>query len=162
MGTWGFGIESDDFVQDVVGDFKDRLKEGASLKDATESLLSRYAGSADDPGDGPLLWLAIAHRQWTHGTIAPAVLGKVVEDFEDGAGLESWEDESPAVLEKRRQRLASCIEKIQSPNPKPSPRPKLIVRKPIFERGDCLSVQMDDGTYDGLLPGYHGQRGIGR
>jgi hypothetical protein len=151
VGTWGFGVEDDDFVADVVGVFKDQLKQGASVGAATESVLSSYANSAADADDGPLLWLAVAHCQWTYGTVAPAVLERVVRDIETGAGLDRWAGESPAVLQKRRQRLASFVEKIQRPNPKPSPIPKLVVRKPIFQRGDCLSVQMDDGTYTAAI-----------
>lgn len=165
MGTWGFGIESDDVVQDVVEDFKDILKQGGTPDEATTHVFERYSPRLNDPDDGPLVWLALGHCQWTYGgCVDSGVLETIIDGFGNGAGLQRWSDESPAVLKKRRERLTAFIEKIRLPNPKPSRRPKLIVRKPVFEQGDCLSILLDDGRYGAaiVLAADHSQPEYGR
>jgi hypothetical protein len=126
------------------------LKRGESLPDATEAAEDEHAELKDDPDEGPLLWLAIAHAQWKYGTVAPRVLEQVRDDIENGRGLERWE-EDPRGLEKRKAALAKFLAKIESPNPKPSRLPKLVIRKAPFREGDCLSVSLPNGLYTAAL-----------
>jgi hypothetical protein len=151
VGTWGFGVEQDDFVRDVIGEFDDVLKRGGSIDSASDIVLKRFADAVGDSDDGPLLWLALAQAQWTYGEASPAVLSRVTSDLDSGAGLDRWADESPAVLDKRLQRLHSFVDKVQRPNPKPRRFPKLIVRKPIFRAGDCLAIDLGEGRYGAAL-----------
>lgn len=150
MGAWGHGVLDDDFVLDVVGDFKDCLKRGESVAGATAAMLAEYGDQAGDSDDGPLLWLALAHCQWTYGAVSAEVLGHVTADLDAGAGLERWAD-SPADLAKRRARIVEFVAKVRERNPKPSRIPKLVVRKPVFETGDCLSIRLDDGRFGAAL-----------
>jgi hypothetical protein len=148
-----------------VEDFKDTLKHGGTLDEATTLVFERHSATLRDSDDGPLVWLALGHCQWTYGGSADAdVLDRILADLSRGAGLERWADESPAVLKKRRDRMAAFIEKIREPNPKPSKFPKLIVRKPVFEQGDCLSILLDDGRYGAavVLAADHSQPEYGR
>lgn len=151
MGSWGFGVEQDDFVRDVLGDFDDMLKRGSSLESATQAVMVQFVDAIDDPDDGPLLWLALARAQWRYGEASVDVLAKVRADFAAEAGLERWAEEGPAVLAKRRERLARFVAEIEHPNPKPRPFPKLVVRKPIFAPGDCLAVRLNDGRFGAAL-----------
>ncbi len=151
MGSWGFGVEQDDFVRDVLGEFDDRLKRGATIGSATQAVLVQFADAVDDTDDGPLLWLALARAQWRYGEASADVLAKVRADFAAEAGLERWADEGPAVLAKRRERLARFVAEIERPNPKPRRFPKLVVRKPIFAPGDCLAVRLNDGRFGAAL-----------
>lgn len=151
MGSWGFGVEQDDFVRDVLGEFDDRLKRGASIESATQAVLVQFADAVDDTDDGPLLWLALARAQWRYGEASVDVLAKVRADFAAEAGLERWADEGPTVLAKRRERLAKFLAEIERPNPKPRPHPKLVIRKPIFAPGDCLAVRLKDGRFGAAL-----------
>ncbi len=151
MGSWGFGVEQDDFVRDVLGEFDDRLKRGGSIESATQAVLVQFADAVDDTDDGPLLWLALARAQWRYGEASVDVLAKVRADFAAEAGLERWAEEGPTVLAKRRERLAKFVAEIERPNPKPRPFPKLVVRKPIFAPGDCLAVRLNDGRFGAAL-----------
>jgi hypothetical protein len=151
VGSWGFGVEQDDFVRDVLGEFDDRLKRGATIDSATQAVLVQFADAVDDPDDGPLLWLGLARAQWRYGEASADILAKVRADLAAEAGLERWADEGPAVLAKRRERLARFVAEIERPNPKPRPFPKLVVRKPIFEAGDCLAVRLNDGRFGAAL-----------
>jgi hypothetical protein len=150
VGAWGHGVLDDDFVRNVVGDFKDCLKRGESVDAASAAMLAEYGNVAGDPDDGPLLWLALAHCQWTYGGVSAEVLGHITADLDTGAGLERWAD-SPADLAKRRARLIEFVAKVREPNPKPSRMPKLVVRKPVFQPGDCLSIRLDDGRFGAAL-----------
>ena len=116
MGAWGHAVLDDDFVRDVVGDFKDRLKRGESVDVATAATLAEYGEAAGDPDDGPLLWLALAHCQWTYGSVSADVLGHVTADLDSGMGLGRWSDSS-ADLAKRRDRLVEFVAKVREPNP---------------------------------------------
>src|SRR5918993_79007 len=118
MGAWGYGIRDDDFVADVIGDFEDLLKEGKSVRHATDAVTSKYAAAARDPEDGPLLWLAEADVQWTYGELDPQVFSRVREDFESGRSLAAWAEDERGLV-RRRAALAKFIAKIERPNPRP-------------------------------------------
>jgi hypothetical protein len=150
MGTWGAGIIQDDTVADIVGFVKDRLKEGDALEVASAQAQRKFASTQSDVDEAPLLWLALAEVQWKYGTVDPAVLGRVRKDIQSDSGLERWNDDAKA-LAARRVALAKFLAKVESPNPKPSAPPKLVVRKPPFMEGDCLSVLLPDGRYTAAL-----------
>jgi hypothetical protein len=150
MGTWGYGINSDDTVADILGDITDWLKAGETLESATHRAESEYAELKGDPDDEPLLWIGIAQAQWKYGSVEARILDQVRDDISSGRGLDRWE-EDPRDLEKRKAVLAEFLAKIGSPNPKPSAMPKLVVRKPPFRVGDCLSVALQDGLFTAAL-----------
>lgn len=150
MGTWGTGITNDDTVLDVLGDITDWLKAGETVESASIKAEKKYAELRDDPDEGPLLWLAIAQAQWKYGTVEPRVLRQVRDDIKNGRGLERWE-EDPRGLVKRQATLAKFLATIESPNPRPSAKPKLVIRKPPFRQGDCLSVTLPDGLFTAAL-----------
>jgi hypothetical protein len=150
MGSWGPGIASNDTVADVRGFMLDRLKEGASLAEASSRAIVHFKELEDDPDDGPLLWQAIALIQWKYGRVDDAVLARVRHDVESERGLEIWRDD-PKGLAKRKSALAKFLETLQLANPKPSPPPKIILRSAPFEEGDCLAVRTADGRYTAAL-----------
>jgi hypothetical protein len=147
MGAWGFGIRQDDFVSDVEDSFENLLKRGATIAQATDQVRKEYADAAKDPDDGPLFWIAIADVQWKYGELSPDVLKRVKSDFENDAGMAGWGDKSERRFQKRKKALSEFVAKLGSPNPKPRRRPKLVVRKPLFAEGDCLSVKLNNGLY---------------
>jgi len=150
MGTWGSGITQDDTVADIVGFVKDRLKEGDSLEVASVQAQRQFASTQGDVDEAPLLWLALAEVQWKYGAVDSAVLSRVRKDIQSGSGLERWSDDAK-TLAGRRAALTKFLAKVESPNPKPSAPPKLVVRKAPFLEGDCLSVQLPDGRYTAAL-----------
>lgn len=150
MGSWGYGIRSDDFVCDVIGDFDDLLKAGKNLAEATKELKSRYSTEIKDPEEASQFWIAIAEAQWTYGNLDAKVYRRVQEDFESGRGLETWAEDERALV-RRKEALKKFISKISEPNPRPKKPPKLIVRAPKFAPGDCLSVRLKSGQYAAAL-----------
>lgn len=151
MGSWGTGIRQDDFVCDVEGAFREHLKDGKSLSDATESVHKQFAETIDDCDDGPLFWLALADMQWTYGGLDPLVRQRVSEIIESDIGMERWGEPTDKLYQHRKTALAKFHDKISRPNLKPTRPPKRINRKPKFTPGDCLAVQLENGQYGAAL-----------
>jgi hypothetical protein len=150
MGAWGTAITSDDTVMDVADCMVASLKKGGNLTTATQTALLEYRDLLEDPDDGPLVWLAVAHVQWKYGLVENRILSKVCEDVEKGAGLELWA-ENPKNLKKRIEVLLKFVSKISHPNPKPSAYPKTVVRPAPFKAGDCLSVVIAEKQFGAVI-----------
>jgi len=147
MGTWGNKIKQDDFVRDVIDSFISKLKETQDLRQSSDSVLKEYTAEADDPDDGPLLWLGLAEAQWQFGSVAANVIEMVKNDFANNRGLDRWEEQGQKALEGRKREIEGFIQKIESPNPKPKQLPKFTIRKPVYEEGDCLTVCLNNGFF---------------
>ena len=150
MGAWGYGIRHDDFVLDVIGVFEDLLKAGQSVRDATNTVKSRFATEIKDSDDGPLFWLALADAQWTYGELETQVLNCVQGDFDSGRSLDAWREDARGLL-RRRAALEKFISKIAVPNPRAKKPPKTVVRAPKFQPGDCLSIRVANGRHAAAL-----------
>lgn len=152
MGSWGVGIRQDDFVLDVEGVFEDQLKDGKTISEATRIVHERfanYANGSDD--DDPLFWIALADIQWKYGALDPAVLQRVTEIVDAGAGMDCWGEPSEKVYKQRETALGKFRDKILQPNPKPTRPPRRVIRKPKFEAGDCLSIRLENAQYAAAL-----------
>jgi len=147
MGTWGNKVTQDDFVLDVIDTFVSSLKVTQDVQETTKSTIQQYASELEDPDDGPLFWLGLAEAQWRFGATAADVVAKMKDDQINGRGLDRWRDEGSKELDARKSELASFIDKVERPNPKPKSLPKLVKRKPLYNPGDCLSIKLDDGVY---------------
>lgn len=151
MGSWGTGIEDDDLVADVLGVFDDRLKSGDSVSLATENVLAQFSESLKDSDEEPIVWIAIAKAQWAYGELAPLVLDRVRAFITAGMGLDRWKEAGDSELQKRKLKLNRFLEKIEQDNPKPKRRPKLIIRKPIFQPGTCLAIKLSNNEYGAAI-----------
>ncbi len=112
MGAWGTSVFSDDTACDVRDDYIDHLGDGLTGAQATDRLLSKWAGSLNDPDEAPVFWLALAVTQWRYGRLESRVLQNALKIIDDGSDLLRWKS-SPdyrkrqAVLEKARATLLS-------------------------------------------------------
>ena len=150
MGTSGTSITSDHTVADVVGTVVDRLKEGATLQEASAFTLRQFKRSLKDSDDGPLIWLAIAHVQWKYGRVDADVLDRVRNDIAAGNGLDRWRDD-PADLAARKRALNAFLAKVSEANSKPASPPRSVTRLAPFAAGDCISVLTDSGEYTAAI-----------
>lgn len=151
MGTWGTGIRQDDFVCDVQDAFKDYLKDGKTLAEATAAIHEQFHDASTDSDDDPLFWIALADIQWAYGGLDPQVLNRVDEIIDSETGMEQWREAGEKAYRQRQAALAKFRDKISVPNPKPSRPPKRVSRKPRFTAGDCLAVKLDDGNFGAAL-----------
>jgi len=148
MGTWGVAISSDDLVMDIQGQIVELLKKDIALSKACEKVIKQYKNL--DREEKPLLWLAIASMQWKYGEVSNEILENVRSDIANERGLEIWREDSK-LLGKRKKVLHKFLAKIEVPNPKPSKRPKLIIRKAPYKKGDCISVSVGENLYTAAI-----------
>lgn len=151
MGSWGVGIRQDDFVLDVEGIFEDHLKDGKTIGEATRILQERFASVLDDCYIGTLFWLALADVQWKYGDLDPTVLQRVIEIVDSDYGIDLWGNPSDKIYKQRKAVLEKFRNKISQPNPKPSRLPRRVIRKPKFNKGDCLSIQLENSQYTAAI-----------
>jgi len=151
MGSWGIGIGQDDLVADVLAVFDDRLKLGDSISLATNHVLSQFSESLKDNDEEAIVWFAIAKAQWSYGELAPIVLERVRTFVTEGKGLDRWKEDVDSQLQKRKSNLNRFLKKIEKDNPKPKRRPKLIIRKAIFEPGTCLAIKHPNNEYGAAI-----------
>ncbi|MBI9050218.1 MAG: hypothetical protein JEZ00_12420 [Anaerolineaceae bacterium] len=151
MGTWGYQLEQDDFVHDVMWEFDQHLKQNQNLQQTTELLIETYKEILDDPDEGPLFWIALAGMQWKYGKVHSNVFAQVISDFDRNAGLERWKEIGETGYTRRKNVITNFVEKISVDNPKPKKLPKIVVRKPVYKAGDCLSINLPNGMYGAAL-----------
>lgn len=147
MGAEGVGIRQDDVVLDVRDQVIGLLKRGVPLSDACLQVEADCKAQLDDPDEGPLFWIAIADVQWQFGEVEPRVLQQVRADLNSGRGLVVWAETGDNAVKQRKSVLETFVEKVSRPNPRPQKPPKLVVRKPLFRAGDCLSYEVLEGAH---------------
>lgn len=151
MGTWGYEIDQDDFVCDIIADFENTLKQNQDIQKTGSVIISTYQDDIEDPDDGPLFWIALASMQWKYGSLDAAVLQQVKTDFENENGLERWRELGEDGYVKRKEVITKYVDKISVTNAKPKKLPKIVVRKPVYQAGDCLSIQLPNGMFGAAL-----------
>jgi hypothetical protein len=151
MGSWGTGIMQDDVVLDVVDEFKDLLKETQNIKETSIKLINDNRELIEDKDEGPQFWIALAKCQWDYGHLDPEVLVHVIQNYDQDKGFDLWKEESKKEYFKRKKVVYDFIQKISLQNPKVKKIPKLIIRKPLFEEGDCLALKISEHSYGAAL-----------
>jgi hypothetical protein len=151
MGTWNVSIFSDDEALDVYERYRSLYNEGAEHEEVLEQMKQESAESLNDSDDGPIFWFAVARAQWEFGELDPDVLRHVEEIDAEGLGLDRWREAGPRVLAKREKVVREFLEKIRQPNPKPKKRKVEKRFPPIFQRGDCLAIELSDGKFGAAI-----------
>lgn len=149
MGTWGPEIFSNDVAVDARDEYRRLLGKGMSGPEATDALLRRSKGVAEDDVDGVAFWLALAATQAKVGRLEPRVRDRALAIIEAEADLDAWRDDDPDLVPKRRAALANLRESLlQPPGPETrigAPAPRTF--KARFTPGDLISYRMPDGRY---------------
>jgi len=153
MGTWGTGISSSDTFGDIYSEFFELYNKGREVKEVTKLVIDNNKELQSDYEDKHSFWFAIAKAQWECGALDNDVLEKVSSIVKSGQDLKLWEELNGNAndLKKRKKVLDDFLEKISSPNEKIKKRKKIIIRQPIFKKGDCLTFQLQNGNYGGVL-----------
>lgn len=154
LGTWGTGITSNDDFMDFYGDIMDEFNKGIPIQSVLDTTLKNYeAEFADDKDSLHNLYFAIAYAGWECGVNDMNVFNKVKDIIESGKDIESWKElgATKADLIKREKVLKTFLEKISTPKTNPK-KPKQVKFKPaIFEKGDVLSIELEEGKYTGAI-----------
>jgi hypothetical protein len=143
MGAWGYGIEENDTVLDVLGTFGDALRESQSLDAAAAAVREEFTLRKPRAHHDALVRIGLALAQWRHGALDPASLDAIRADLATGRGIRDYND--PVA---RRKVVEKFIATLAKPNPRPRalPKPPKTPKRPPkpqptpFAAGECLAV----------------------
>lgn len=143
MGTWNASINGNDTAQDLKSEYQ-----AAFFYNDVETALAKidaYVRSMFDESDEEewsCYYYSLAEFMWKHGILTEDVRTRTIDMIDFGFGLEIWELEGTSTLNKRKKVLAEFREKLLSPQP---PKKKIhfnLHRKPIFQTGDLVALQL--------------------
>ena len=117
MGTWGYGLYSDDVTRDVKDIYVDKLRRGKSGMQASKEMIAEFKWALDDEDDAPLFWFAMADTQWNYGRLQNEVKTQALYYLNDIKNLQRWEFENPKMFSKRKEVLNSLCKKIMTQQP---------------------------------------------
>ena len=89
MGTWGPALFSDDTADDVRAMYRELIEDGVDDDEATRQVLAAFVEAANDPDDGPVVWMALAFTQSKVGRLDPDVTAKALGSSSEVKG---WSD----------------------------------------------------------------------
>ncbi len=154
MGAWGIAISSNDDYADVYEDIMDEFNKGIPIETVINKVIEKYENEFEDDEDSlHNLYFAAAFAAWECGMQDDKFYNKVKEIIESGSDIKCWGElgASKQDLKKREKALLSFLTKLSAPKEKPK-KPKQKKFKPaLFEKGDVLSILLDDGRYSGAV-----------
>jgi len=143
MGTWNASINGNDTAQDLKSEYQ-----AAFFYNDVETALQKIDAyvrrhfDESDTAEWCNYYYSLADFMWKHGILTDAVRDRSVSMIDNGFGLDIWEEEGAAMLNKRKKVLAEFREKLLLPQP---PKKKIrfnLQMKPIFEMGDLIALQL--------------------
>lgn len=143
MGAWNASINGNDTAQDLKSEYQ-----AAFFYNDVETALRKidaYVRRDFDESDEEEwcdYYYSLADYMWKHGILTDTVRDRAVSMIDNGFGLDIWEEEGAAMLNKRKKVLDEFRTKLLSPQP---PKKKITVKlylKPIFETGDLVAIQL--------------------
>jgi hypothetical protein len=147
MGAWGVNILEEDCAADMHGEYIEHFNTGESHDEILAAMIKTNHELLEDEDDRIGFWLGVSKAQWECGALSQRALDEVKQIVETGAGLDLWGEPGEKVRRDRERALNAFLKKLATPNPKAKKRRKGIVRKPVFQAGDCLAIRLRDGDY---------------
>ena len=145
MGAWGPGLYSDDFAEDLRGEFKDLFQKGITPSRIVATLKSANQSSLTDVDEASVFWLVLADLLHKHGIDDTDVSARAIDLIDSGADLERWSDD-PKLMRKREANLGKLKQQLLSPLP-PLKKPKKPFQIDIdWAVGDYIAYTLNDGT----------------
>ena len=144
MGTWGYGLFSNDTASDVRDDYRELILERPDLKDrdATEQILERFGERFSEPPADPVVWLALAASESLLGRLDPALARRAVKLIDDEEDIREWREQGAKAVARRRAVLARLRARLMGPQ-----RPRRNVpspRRTNLAGGDVLAYRDPD------------------
>lgn len=153
MGAWGTAISSNDTYADIYGEFFDLYNEGLDVAEISKKLIADNQETINDTDDCNNFWFALAKAQWECKQLDKDIFDRVKKVVETGADLDVWRqlDADEKYIKKRKVVLDKFLADLQTERPKAKSRKKIIIRQPVFEKGDCLTFKLENGNYGGAV-----------
>lgn len=154
MGTWGTAISSNDKYADIYEDIMDEFNKGVPIETVIYKVIETYENEFKEDEDSlHNLYFAAGFAAWECGMQNDKLYKKIKEIIESGSDIKCWRElgASNQDIKKREKALLSFLTKLSTPKEKPK-KPKQVRFKPaLFEKGDVLSILLDDGSYSGAV-----------
>lgn len=153
MGAWGTAISSNDTYADIYNHFFDLYNDGLSIPEISRKLVADNQETISDGEDSNNFWFALAKAQWECKQLDQELLARVKNIIETGSDLDVWRqlEADEKDIKKRKAILDKFLADLQSERLKAKSRKKKIIRQPVFEKGDCLTFKLADGSYSGAV-----------
>lgn len=153
MGSWGTAISSNDVYADIYSEFFELYNSGVDVEEISKKLIVNNQDILNDPDECNNLWFALAKAQWECKQLDKNVFEQVKEIVETGADIDIWRklDANEKDIKKRKFILDKFLLDLQKERLKPRARKKKRIRKPVFEKGDCLTFKLQSGNYGGAV-----------
>lgn len=153
MGTWGTGISSNDVYEDVYYQFFELYNQGQSALSISDKLIENNQELIDSEEDQNNFWFTLAKAQWECKALDPEVLKKVKYIIESEKDIKLWQEleASNSEINKRRKILEKFLDRISKEKTNAKTRKKKKFRESIYQKGDCLIFNLEDGDYCGAF-----------
>ena len=153
MGAWGTAISSNDTYLDIYSSFFELYNNGFEVSEISNKLITINHDIINDKYDCNNFWFALAKAQWECKELEAELLEKVEQIIIKNSDTQIWKklDSSEKDIKKRKLVLDKFLEKLKSEKPKPRKRKKKMIRKPIFEKGECLTYKLSNGNFGGAI-----------
>ena len=112
-----------------------------------------YIEEINSREDSNNFWFAIAKAQWECKNLEPHIFNKVKEIIDTDSDILVWKEfgASDKDLKKRKIVLSKFLETLSLEKEKAKARKKKIIRQPYFEKGDCISIKLENNFFGGLV-----------
>ncbi|KGO86079.1 hypothetical protein [Flavobacterium suncheonense] len=153
MGAWGTAISSNDTYSDIYEAFFTLYNDGFNVIDISKKLIADNQEIINDSDDSNNFWFALAKAQWECKELDSKLLERIKQIIETGSDLEVWKNLGAIEkdIKKRKIVLEKFYNTLQSEKTKAKTRKKKILVQPIFEKGDCLTFQLENENYGGAI-----------
>ena len=153
MGHWGTGISSNDTFLEVYEAFFHYYNWNHSVEDIKSKLSEHFKTTIEDEYASDDYWFGLAKALWECKALDKDTFEKVKTIIKSGKNLKVWKalEASDNDLKKRAVVLDKFLEKISTEKPKAKKRKKIILYSGYYLKGTCLTFQMSNGNYGGLL-----------
>ena len=143
MGAWGPGLYEDDVAADVREIYMDRLRRDGDGKAACAAVCTALGDLNDDPGDGPVLWFALADTMWRCGHLTDEVRDNALFHLDEGADLARWQRDNPRQAPRREAVLTELRERLRSPQRPPAKQRTPRLYTCPWQTGDVYAYPLD-------------------
>jgi len=153
MGVWGTAISFNDTFADIYSEFFDLYDNGLEVNEISDKLILKYQQVIDDIDDSNNFWFALAKAQWECKSLSQEVYNRVKEVIETDADLLIWRklEADEKEIKKRKTVLDKFLADLKTERTKVKPRKKKNIRRPVFEKGDCLTFKLENGNFGGAV-----------
>lgn len=152
MGAWGTGILQNDTANGIYSDFMEMYANGLTILEIKEKLIRDNEEEIEDTFSNADFWFGLSLGLWETKSLDSSTFQQVKNIIESGIDLANWSElgGTQKDIEKRKKELNKFLLKISTEKKRAKSR-DAIKLNPIFQKGDCLIFQLENGNIGGAI-----------